>query len=276
MGYGDEIMITGYARILKQKYPNHQIVAGNKKDGIIVDSTMFNNNPNIKRVAELKNTQTIWIDSYSGHRPYFIKETKEKYYWNSSHKVVSGELYFSKEEESFGTKIVLEAKKWWRKIKNKKFKKIIFIEPSRIRTIKNNSYENRNWGIKKWQSFINIYKNEYLFIQSIFRGSELLDGIYSFKANFREACSVIKNCDYLIGMEGGFTHASAALSKKGLFIYGGYIDPKVIGYSQNKNIYIDINGSPCGMKIPCNHCKKCNEIITVEMISKKFLEMTTL
>ena len=76
MGYGDEIMITGYARALKLKYPNHQIVAGNKEKGIVNDSVIFDNNPNIKRFSELQNIQTIWIDSYSGHRPYFIKETE--------------------------------------------------------------------------------------------------------------------------------------------------------------------------------------------------------
>ena len=27
------------------------------------------------------------------------------------------------------------------------------------------------------------------------------------------------------------------------------------------------------MKIECEHCKKCNEIMTVDMIAKNFLEM---
>ena len=273
MGYGDEIMITGYAKALKQKYPNHQIVSGNEKSGVVIDTIIFNNNPNIKRFSKLKKTQTIWIDSYSGHRPYFIKETEEKYYWNINHKVAVGELYFSEEEKQFASNIISNAKEWWGKEKNIKYKKIIFIESSRIKTKKSNASVNRNWGIEKWKSFINIYKNEYLFIQSVFHDSDLLDGIYKFKSGFREACAVLKNCDYMIGVEGGFSHASAAVNKKGLFIYGGWIDPKFIGYSNHKNIYIDIQGSPCGMKIACEHCKKCNDIMTVEMISKNFLEM---
>ena len=57
------------------------------------------------------------------------------------------------------------------------------------------------------------------------------------------------------------------------FLYGGYIDPLFIGYPSNTNIYINIDGSPCGMKTLCDHCKKCNEIMTVNMISEKFLEM---
>ena len=160
-------------------------------------------------------------------------------------------------------------------IKKKKntYKKIIFIEPCRIKTTKNNASENRNWGIENWKLFLNEFKNEYLFVQSIFRDSEIIDGIFKFKSSFREACAVLNKCDYSIGGEGGFTHAAGALNKIGLFIYGGWIDPEITGYAIHKNIYINIEGSPCGMKIPCKHCKKCNEIMTVEMISKNFVEM---
>lgn len=273
MGFGDEIMITGYAKLLKQKYPTHQIVAGDKKRGVVSDSIIFNNNPNIKRFSELKNMQTLWIDSYSGHRPYFIKETEDKYYWNLSHKVSIGEIFFSKEEEKFSSDTIVNAKNWWKEKNNNEYKKIIFVEPSRIKTTKNNASINRDWGFNKWQSFINIYSKEYLFMQSIFRDSDILDGVYSFKSGFREACAVLNKCDYGVGGEGGFTHAAGALNKKGLYIYGGWIDPRITGYSKHKNIYIDIEGSPCGMKIECEHCKKCNEIMTVDMIAKNFLEM---
>ena len=34
-------------------------------------------------------------------------------------------------------------------------------------------------------NFINIYKNEYLFIQSVFHDSDLLDGIYKFKSGIK-------------------------------------------------------------------------------------------
>lgn len=273
MGYGDEIMITGYAKELKKKYPDHQIVAGNKKKGIIVDTEIFNNNPIIKRFSDLKNMQTLWIDSYSGRRPYFIEETKDRYIWNKKHRVIVGDLYFSENEDRFAQNILSDAIKWWHENNQKKYKKIIFVEPSRKKTVKNNVSHNRNWGIKKWQSFIDIYKEEYLFMQSIVNEGEALKGIFNFQSSFREACAVIKNSDYIVGMEGGFTHATAAVNKKGLFLYGGYIDPLFIGYPSNTNIYINIDGSPCGMKTLCDHCKKCNEIMTVNMISEKFLEM---
>ena len=273
MGYGDEIMITGYAKVLKKEYPNHQIVAGNKKKGIVVDTEIFNNNPNIKRFSELENIQTLWIDSYSGHRPYFIKETDEKYYWNVDHRVAVGEIYLSEDEKLFAKKVIEDGKNWWFGKSRNQYKKIIFIEPSRIKTIKNNASQNRDWGIEKWQLFINIFKDKFLFIQSVFPGSNSLNGVFEFEGSFREACAVLKNCDYSIGMEGGFSHATAALNKVGLFIYGGWIDPIFIGYSNHENVYINIDGSPCGMKVECDHCKKCNELMTVEMIEEKFTKM---
>ena len=202
----------------------------------------------------------MWNDSYSGHRPYFTKETDEKYYWNEKHKSIPGELYFSEEEEMFGSNIILDAKKWWKKNKKNNFEKIVFIEPSRIKTIKSNSFENRNWGIDKWQSFIDNFKNEYLFIQSVFSGSDFLEGIYSFKSNFREACAVIK-IPILLLNGGGFTHAAAA-TKTALFICGSYIDPKIIGIQHEISILI--------LMVSCVkfvNIAKCNEIITVEMTS---------
>ena len=51
-------------------------------------------------------------------------------------------------------------------------------------------------------------------MQSIFRDSDILDGVYPFKSGFREACAVLNKCDYGVGGEGGFTHAAGALNKK--------------------------------------------------------------
>ena len=48
------------------------------------------------------------------------------------------------------------------------------------------------------------------------------------------------------------------------FIYfGGWIDPKIIGYSFHKNLYVNLNDSPCGAKgFKCKHCDRCRELIT--------------
>ena len=92
-----------------------------------------------------------------------------------------------------------------------------------------------------------MHKDKYLFLQSILQDSDLIDGTYKFKSGFREACAVLNQCDYVIGGEGGFTHAAGALNKRVYsFMVAGSIPKSLV--IQSQNIYIDIEGS-CGMKL---------------------------
>ena len=69
-----------------------------------------------------------------------------------------------------------------------------------------------------------------------------------------------------MGWEGGFSHAAAALDKKAVVLFGGWIHPNTTGYKFHSNIYIDIEGSPCGMRNYCEHCNKCRNLISVEKV----------
>ena len=69
-------------------------------------------------------------------------------------------------------------------------------------------------------------------------------------------CLLAKS-DLYFGAHGGLSHAAAALNKKGVVIFGGWIDPLIVGYSFHNNIYVDIDGSPCGSRVICQHCKDC-------------------
>ena len=53
MGYGDDLMITGIARIEKKKYPNKQVVIGNLDEKKIYHSIIYDNNPNITNIKDL-------------------------------------------------------------------------------------------------------------------------------------------------------------------------------------------------------------------------------
>ena len=94
MGWGDDIMITGYAKELNKKFPDHQIVAGNRKEKILVNSQIFQNNPILGNLEKLKNTKTIWIESFPGNRPYILKQHENYYQWNYKHKPNAGEIFF--------------------------------------------------------------------------------------------------------------------------------------------------------------------------------------
>ena len=45
MGYGDSIMVTGIAKTIKKKYPDYQIIVGNRTDLLsYYDPAIFINN----------------------------------------------------------------------------------------------------------------------------------------------------------------------------------------------------------------------------------------
>ena len=56
MGYGDEILTTGYIKEFKKKYPCHQIVIGDPKKKLIYYSDIFKNNPLITTSKEFDYT----------------------------------------------------------------------------------------------------------------------------------------------------------------------------------------------------------------------------
>ena len=99
MGKGDQIMVTGFARLAKQKYPNLQVVIGNKKSGTLYDSVIFKNNPNITKASDLnRSINKVWIENYPGNRPYIKSTDETKIYWNLDYRPIKGDLYFVDKE----------------------------------------------------------------------------------------------------------------------------------------------------------------------------------
>jgi len=73
-----------------------------------------------------------------------------------------------------------------------------------------------------------------------------------------------------IGNEGGFGHAAAALNKKALIYFGGWISPQSTGYDMHENIYYDDVSSPCGaIGYICDHCENARQIIKVDNLEEK-------
>ena len=269
MGYGDEIMATGFARLIKLENEDSQVVIGDEKRQIGTISEVFLGNPYISHPQKLiKEKKIIWVNHSKFFRPYInYKETTEKKYaWNSNHKAIPGNLFFSKDEkEKANNDLITILKKWNEKFQTKP-KKIIFFENS-YKVSKFTFQKDRDKAFfrcnnhlpnEKLIQLINSLK-EYLFIQSVHEDSFLIncENVFHYKSNFRAACAMINISDLFFGPEGGFPQAAAALNKKAVVIFGGWINPLVIGYDFHDNIYVDIDGSPCGSRVICQHCKNC-------------------
>ena len=90
--------------------------------------------------------------------------------------------------------------------------------------------------------------------------------------DFRTACAIIRECDLFIGPEGGFGHVAAALGKKAILYFGGWIHPKVTGYDIHENIYFDHPKSPCGsVGYICEHCEEARRTINADYVYKKVI-----
>ena len=260
MGLGDAIMATGEINELIKEHPDTKFLIGDGTNEYW--NEVFLNNPYIIRKSEANNHKKIlWLNNYEGHRPYRNYDKKklaDNYNWNINYKVKKGEFFFSDDEIKLATDVIS-------KIKNKVgSKKIIFIEPY---VKKRRGYQNRDWGFENWEKVVYDLKDRYAFLHLTYGDLVPIKNCINIHGlNFRSSVAILSKCDLFIGTEGGMHHAAAATSRKGVVIFGGHISPQTTGYDFHKNLYADIEGSPCGNKNICDHCKKSMEIISKDNV----------
>ena len=97
-------------------------------------------------------------------------------------------------------------------------------------------HKNKDWSFDNWSSLVEKLKNNYLIIQSIHGESTKIPDIFYCKEDFRISCAVMNKSNIFVGPEGGFGHVAAALKKKAVIYFGGWINSKVTGYEFHKNI----------------------------------------
>tara|TARA_B100002051_G_C16686703_1_gene613034 strand:- start:475 stop:1329 length:855 start_codon:yes stop_codon:yes gene_type:complete len=280
MGYGDDLLITSFASKIKKKYPERQIVIGNATKKQAYHSIVYENNPNISDCRNLDTNKPIHIINYHpGNRPYidYKKSNDLTYVWNENFQPIAGEIYFSSEERIQAKKILEKAKIFWNKFKEKKYKKIIFLETSSTKINDkqfNIKHINKDWGYTNWVRLINTLKNDFLIIHSVHEKTKEIRGVFAPKnIDFRLACAIMNECDVYVGPEGGFGHVAAALKKKAVLYFGGWITPNAIGYDYHENIYYDHIKSPCGeYKKICDHCAEARKKITVQIFKEKIIK----
>tara|TARA_A100001015_G_scaffold146125_1_gene161999 strand:+ start:1136 stop:1987 length:852 start_codon:yes stop_codon:yes gene_type:complete len=282
MGYGDDLLITSFASKIKKQYPDRQIIIGNREKNYASHSPIYENNPNIADCRKLNKTKPIHlIDYHEVNRPYidYKRSTPNNYVWRKF-RPTPGEIYFSDYEKKEANKIISEAKTFWAENHNRKFLSIIFIETSSTKindTQFSIKHKNKDWGIQNWTKLINKLKNDFLIIQSSHNETKNINGIFiPQKTDFRIACALLDEVDFYVGPEGGFGHVAAALNKKAVLYFGGWISPEVIGYDFHENLYYEDKQSPCGVRLKlCEHCSKAREKISVDLFLKHIYKISS-
>ena len=278
MGLGDDLMITGIVEQEHLKHPEKQIVIGNLKKNLVFDSEVYLYNPKITSSDKIDKSKPVHFINYNDENRFYINYDKcndNNLFWRTDFKLIPGKMYFSKNEISNAENILKNANIFWSKNRDTHHKGIIFFES--YSTKQNNEFYtnkmiNKNWGQKNWIKLIDKLKDKYLIIQSVHKNTNKIEGAFysENEFDFRTACAVINNCDMFLGNEGGFGHAAAALNKKALIYFGGWISPKSTGYDIHENIYYQHHHSPCGaIGYLCEHCEEARENITVEYMEQK-------
>ena len=278
MGLGDDLMITGFIEQEYDKHPNKQIVIGNLNDNLIFDSIVYLNNPKITHSSKLDSTKPVHFINYNDLNRFYInyKECNDKNLaWRTDFKLIPGKIYFLKKEINDAENILNQAYDYWFNINKIEPEGVIFFE-SYSTKVDHNFYSNKmttkNWGDENWSNLINKLKNRYLIIQSVHEKTVKVNGTFysNNEFDFRTACALINKCNLFIGNEGAFSHAAAALNKKAVVYFGGWISPQSTGYDMHENIYYNDNDSPCGVVgYICNHCKKARKNISVRYFEDK-------
>ena len=278
MGLGDDLMITGIVEQEYIKHPDKQIVVGSLKRNLIFDSLVYLNNPKITPSKKLNKNKPVHFIDYNDENRFYINYEKcdhNNISWRTDFKLIPGRIYFSKTEITDAKNMLKKANIFWSNKTETKHKGIIFFES--YSTKQNHEFysykmKNKNWGEENWIKLIDRLKDKYLIIQSVHEKAKKIDGVFysENEFDFRTACAVLNNCDMFLGNEGGFGHAAAALNKKALIYFGGWISPQSTGYTMHENIYYDDFNSPCGaIGYLCHHCEKARKSFTPEYFEEK-------
>jgi len=238
MGYGDDIMTTGWAR----KLGVGPFTPG--VGGVPFWSTVFDHNPRMKKSRV---PTTRWLNLVPGRRAYILGQSSERFLWNPDHRAPIGELFLTAGEESMAP----EGGRY------------VMIEPN----TKARGNPNKAWPKSYWQELVNAFPKT-RFIQCISDGSApLLNVLPVFTHTFRDACGVLAGASAFIGADGGLAHAAAALNVPSVVLWSGFVPAKILTYPSQLAI---IAGSHhCGLFGPCEFCQAAMRALIPSTVSKQ-------
>jgi ADP-heptose:LPS heptosyltransferase len=139
----------------------------------------------------------------------------------------------------------------------RRFGPYVLIEPY-------SKHTNLRWPFDRWQELVEA-RSDLTFVQHVHAQSPVLEGVQTVPATFRQACGLVAASRLYVRSESGMCHATAALRKPMVTVWGACMDWDVLGGYPNQ-IGI-VSGAPCGQYLPCPHCTDAMEDISVDEVS---------
>lgn len=249
MGVGDEIVAAGQAeRIFRE---TGRRVAICDTHGATRWHPIWQGNPAICQPDEPDVRDAARVISGPNCRPYIVYPFSEQIGWTFNQDFRCrdhiAKLYLTSQEYDRG-KAALDAHGCY-----------VLIEPF-------TKHQNFRWPLARWNDLVAACP-DLTFVQHTHRDSPVIYGARQESATFREACGLAAACDVYVRSESGMCHAAAALGVPQVTLFGGCMDPDVMGYYPKQAVIADTgDGSPCGRWLPCTHCHQAMQRITVEQV----------
>lgn len=252
MGWGDEIVAAGQAQRLFDAHGTRVLV---------VDADLkrrwhpiWDGNPVIVRPEEhvdIPGPRVSLLVSGPNCRPYIVYPftTDTGWTFNRGFRCADhiAQIYLTDEEIARGTAA------------RAKFGPYVLIEPY-------TKHQNFQWPIERWEQLVDACP-DLTFVQHTHVDSPIVRGAHLEPADFRQACGLVAEAEVYVRSESGLCHAAAAMGVPQVTLFGGCMDPDVMGGYPGQIVMADRGpGSPCGKWLACDHCTACMESITVSQV----------
>ncbi len=150
---------------------------------------------------------------------------------------------------------------------NLSIKKFVLINPDYKSTFFS---KNKNWGFSKYQEVANIL-SKYIQVVRIIPGGgykePILKNAINIKSeNIKNSIAIMRKSKFGITYDGFVTHVLSGYNIPVVNIQGGFVNPTVMNYEGNINLYYKHFQTPCGSTFPCRHCDQANDYITINMV----------
>ena len=221
---------------------------------------LYQNVPYIASLSEAKQHGLYTIQDAPGRRPYIdypatlshsenngTLNNLHRWVWELNYQVSRAEIVFSDAEEEL----------WSRDIPDWPY---VVVEPN----IKPKAPETKRWPFDNWQQLVNKVIPDVRFIQFIQgKQSHKLNNVVRLPSgDIRKAAYWVKHATCVVTSEGGLSHLAGAFNTKCVAFYGGYCHPSVIGYKNQRAVWIN-DPKILGVRIINDRIKESVRQVTV-------------
>lgn len=247
-------MASGEARVLQEQDQQRRRVRVMHQHKVPW-SEVWDHNPRIAKPEEKGDFILHYARSLeSNMRGYHSSKSVTQWKYNLAYRPQVGEIYFTDAEKKSAAQYDPDV--------------IISAWP------KPGASPNKAWIPGYWKELTRLAAGEGIRLtQFAYPGYQAMSGVGVIQtASFRQAAAVLARARAIVSIEGGMSHAAAALNVPGVILFGGFTPTSLTGYRCHINLGVD-GDDACGMRTICRHCEAEMRKITPEQVFQHLKEI---